>query len=251
METTSRCPKCGFSGTDRFSECPKCGIVVSKFIQREKRESEKQSHIEQLNQSYELAGLKDSRKLFVRQQIERVEVWFGLETRNRYTINSGLFDAAEMSTSVGAILSRLFLANWRPFRMEILNRNGRTALELERPFRFFFHKLEIFHANGEILGTVVRRFGIVRRHYIIRDAFEREVFTLFGPVFHPWTFRILQNGREIGKITKKWSGFFKETFSKADDFGVEFPPHADIAQKALLMGAVFLIDFVHFETPNK
>ncbi|MBU1565510.1 MAG: hypothetical protein KJ630_07765 [Proteobacteria bacterium] len=91
--------------------------------------------------------------------------------------------------------------------------------------------------------------SLAARHYIIYDAFDREVFTLFGPILHPWTFVILQNGVEHGRITKKWSGFFKETFSKADDFWLEFPCKADTIQKALLMGAVFLIDFVHFERP--
>ena len=250
MESIFKCPKCSFEGNAQFTECPKCGIVISKFIQKEHKEAEKQSHINNINQSHELAGLVDSQKLFISQRLERAEVWLGLETRNRYTINFNLFEATEMRTSIGAILSRLFMGNLRPFTMEILNREGINALSLERPFRFYFHKLEIFHASGELLGTVRRRFGILRRHYIIFDAFDREVFTLFGPILHPWTFKIYQNGMENGKITKKWSGLFKEVFSKADDFGVEFPNKADITQKALLMGAVFLIDFVHFEKPN-
>jgi hypothetical protein len=36
-------------------------------------------------------------------------------------------------------------------------------------------------------------------------------------------------------------------YGAADNFGVEFPHQADSFQKALLMGAVFLIDFVPFE----
>jgi uncharacterized protein YxjI len=214
------------------------------------KEAQKKADIDHINQSYELAGLSDSRKLFIKQQLEKAEVWLGFETRNRYSINNGLFYAAEMSTSMGAIFSRLFMANWRPFTMEIQNQASNTALTLERPFRFYFHELEIFHANGELIGTVKRQFGILRRHYVIYDAHDREVFTLFGPLLHPWTFKIFQNGREAGKITKQWSGLFKEVFSKADNFDVEFPSDANTTQKALLMGAIFLIDFVHFEKPK-
>lgn len=237
-------------GNSQFTECPNCGIIVSKFILKERKDAENRFHINQINQSHELTGLTDCRKLFIRQRLERAEVWLGLETRNRYSINFNLFEAAEMSTSIGAILSRLFIGNWRPFSMKILNREGITALTLERPFKFYFHKLEIFHANGELLGSVQRCFRILRRQYIVYDAFDQEVFTLIGPILHPWTFKIFQNGIEDGKITKKWSGLFKETFSKADDFGVEFPVKADTTQKTLLIGAVFLIDFVHFEKPN-
>lgn len=50
-----------------------------------------------------------------------------------------------------------------------------------------------------------------------------------------------------GKITKKWSGLLKEGFTDADNFGVTFPNDWPNEQKALFLGAVFLIDFVHFE----
>ena len=33
----------------------------------------------------------------------------------------------------------------------------------------------------------------------------------------------------------------------ADNFGVTFPADLDVTRKSLLLGAVFLIDFVHFE----
>jgi len=39
----------------------------------------------------------------------------------------------------------------------------------------------------------------------------------------------------------------KEGFTDADSFGVTFPADWDVELKALLLGAVFLIDFVHFE----
>ncbi len=39
----------------------------------------------------------------------------------------------------------------------------------------------------------------------------------------------------------------KEGFTDADNFGVMFPADWDIKLKALFLGAVFLIDFVHFE----
>ena len=52
---------------------------------------------------------------------------------------------------------------------------------------------------------------------------------------------------EHGTITKKWSGLLKESFSDADNFGITYAPEWDVKLKALFLGAVFLIDFVHFE----
>lgn len=79
----SLCPKCAFVGNTPFTECPQCGIIISKFIEKQHKEAQKQDHINKINQSHELAGLTESRELFVRQQMESAEVWFGFETRNR------------------------------------------------------------------------------------------------------------------------------------------------------------------------
>jgi hypothetical protein len=53
-----------------------------------------------------------------------------------------------------------------------------------------------------------------------------------------------------GKIAKRWSGLGKEMFTDADSFGITFPGDIDVQAKAVLLGAVFLIDFVHFENHN-
>ncbi len=52
---------------------------------------------------------------------------------------------------------------------------------------------------------------------------------------------------EIGVITKQWSGLLREGWTDADNFGVTFPVDLDVRMKAVLLGAVFLIDFMFFE----
>jgi len=74
-----------------------------------------------------------------------------------------------------------------------------------------------------------------------------EISKLFGPMLRPWTFDVIVGGTASGQIQKKWSGLLKEGFSDADNFGVTLRPQFDARQKALILGAVFLIDFVHFE----
>ncbi len=101
------------------------------------------------------------------------------------------------------------------------------------------------------MGSIQRRFSVLRRIYSVSDASGQEMFQLFGPILHPWTFEIRKNGMEYGKITKKWSGLLKEGFTDADNFGVSFPTGGDINVKSLVLGAVFLIDFVHFENKGK
>lgn len=45
----------------------------------------------------------------------------------------------------------------------------------------------------------------------------------------------------VGRISKQWSGFLKEAFTDADNFGVSFPMDLDVKMKAVMLGACFLI----------
>ncbi len=186
--------------------------------------------------------------LVIGQQKEWGEILIGFETTNRYTISdvSGnrLYLAAE---EAGSTLLRWFLKALRPFTIAVLTENGQVVLRVVRPFRFYFHRAEVVDAKGQSLGVIEKRFSVLRRIYSVLDSSGAEVFQLLGPILHPWTFEIRKDGVEYGKITKKWSGLLKEGFTDADNFGVMFPAEWDVKLKALFLGAVFLIDFVHFE----
>jgi len=45
----------------------------------------------------------------------------------------------------------------------------------------------------------------------------------------------------VGKIAKQWGGFAREFFTKADIWGIKFPPEMETSTKALLLSSVFLI----------
>ncbi len=186
--------------------------------------------------------------LVVSQQKEWAEIITGFEARNRYTVmdtfGKTLYLAAEWE---GSFIARVMLKSLRPFTIYVINPDGSRVLILRRTFRFYLHKLDIYDPNWNLLGTIQRQFSILRRIYSVLDNSGFELFQLFGPILHPWTFMIRRSGEDIGSITKKWSGLFKEAFTSADNFGVTFPIELDATMKSLLLGAVFLIDFVHFE----
>ncbi|KAF4519485.1 hypothetical protein B566_EDAN010094 [Ephemera danica] len=52
---------------------------------------------------------------------------------------------------------------------------------------------------------------------------------------------------EIGKISKQWTGLLREAFTDSDYFGINFPMDLDVKMKAVLLGALFLIDYMYFE----
>jgi uncharacterized protein YxjI len=199
-----------------------------------------------------MENLQSVSRLMVTQCKEWGEIFTDFETKNKYVVRtsqgSELYWAAEEG---GSIILRLLLKALRPFTVVLLNADKEVLIRIKRPFRFYFHQATVVDANGESLGRLNKRFSIIRKKYSVFDANDNEIYQLFGPLFRPWTFVIKSDGKEFGKITKKWSGLLKESFTDADNFGVEFPSTWDVKLKALFLGAVFLIDFVHFEDKAK
>jgi len=188
----------------------------------------------------------------ISQQKEWGEILTGFEGRNRYLVSDDrgneLFYAVE---EPGSVLARIFLKAYRPFAIDVVDASGEKLLRIERPFRFYFHTAEILDGSGELVGSLQRHFAVLRRLYSVLSTNGKQLFELFGPVLHPWTFRIHEQGRERGMIQKKWTGLLKEGFTDADNFGVTFPSDWPVELKTLALGAVFLIDFVHFENKGK
>jgi hypothetical protein len=145
--------------------------------------------------------------LAVRQKQEWGEILTGFEQRNKYLVSdlagADLYAALEAG---GSTLARIFLRGMRPFRMQVVDLDRRPVLELRRPFRWYFHQLRVADAHHKPLGSIQRHFSIARRIYSVHDSAGREVYRLFGPLLHPWTFEIRQGDRTVGRIVKKWSG---------------------------------------------
>jgi uncharacterized protein YxjI len=250
MSKSPNCPKCGFTANSPFRTCPRCGVIVSKFLQKAKDNKQADSR-DAARKNSGLENLAQANALIIRQQKEWGEILTGFETKNKYEImdhlNNHLIEVQEEGGSAMATITRLFLKALRPFTMHLFSPQGAGLFKLKRPFRFYFHELDVCQSNGAPLGKIKRRFAILRRIYSVFDRNGNEIFELFGPLLHPWTFQIKKGGRELGQITKKWSGLVKESFTDADNFGISFPKGIDLSQKAVLLGAVFLIDFIHFE----
>ncbi len=186
--------------------------------------------------------------LIISQQKHWGEILSSFEMKNKYVIfdelGNELFFAGEEKSS---FLSRLFLKSSRAFEIIIIDKQGTKLLKLKRPFKFLFHELTVLDSSDRIIGKIKWKFAFFKRLYTIFDQNGFEIMELEGPFFKPWTFNIIKHGVEQGKIVKRWSGTMKEMFTNADNFGISFPPDSDLNAKSILLGAVFLIDFVHFE----
>ena len=63
-------------------------------------------------------------------------------------------------------------------------------------------------------------------------------------IIHPDS--IFKGDEEIGMLTKEKGGIMQEMMTDADTFNLEFPKDCPLNHKAVLLGAVFLVDFMFF-----
>lgn len=190
-------------------------------------------------------------RLVIRQTKEWGEILIGFEARNRFEIldDSGtlLGRAAEEEGGFGRMLARNFFGKCRACRVHVCGPDGRELGRGEKPFRWFFHRMDVFDGDRRI-GAIQRRWAWFDRRFSVENAEGREVMTILSPLFRIWTFKLLYEGREVGRISKEWGGLLREAFSDADTFGVEFGDERLPAEvRKLLLVATFLVDFTCFE----
>ncbi|MDB4972501.1 MAG: Phospholipid scramblase 1 [Myxococcaceae bacterium] len=195
-------------------------------------------------------------RLTVRQQKRWLEILTSFEVKNTYDVfdetGSAKLRVREQGSGFWSLLKRIFLGPARPFRVHVSDtQTGQVLLELQRPFRFLFHRLDVRSIDGRVLGAIQKKWSVLRRIYHIEAESGQKVAELFGPIFRPWTFEIRVQGREVGLIQKKWSGLGKELFTDADNFGVQLAQIQDARLKLLVFAAIVLIDVVHFEKSKR
>lgn len=198
-----------------------------------------------------LPVLAQASALVIHQQKEMLEIFTDFETKNRYVVQlpdgQPALYAGETGGGAWDFITRTVLKSRRPFTMRLVDVAGNVAFQLERPWTWFFSEIEVRDGQGQRVGMIDQRFAFFARRFVVLDPTGRELAQIHGPFFRPWTFRVLQGGQEVGRITKKWSGLLREAFTDADTFGVALGPSMDPRLRALVLAATFLIDFLYFE----
>tara|TARA_Y100000817_G_scaffold241943_1_gene193869 strand:- start:288 stop:950 length:663 start_codon:yes stop_codon:yes gene_type:complete len=192
-------------------------------------------------------------QLFLKQKLEMGELILNFETKNKYEIltSSGQYHGAVIEESGGfwGFLNRTVFRSHRPFKITVYNKSNVPILRLERKFFWMFSDLFISDSHGTRIGSIHRRFGLLRKKYDLMD-FNQMVFAqINAPIWRIWTFKIFDvRGKEIGSISKKWTGVFKEVFTDSDSFGVDLSySEWDTLKKVIVFCAAISVDFDFFE----
>ena len=195
------------------------------------------------------------RRIMIRQAKEWGEILIGFESRNRYELfdedNRPIGKAAEEAGGFGRFMGRIFLGHCRKSTIHVYDRQGREVGRGEKPFRWYFHRM-VAYDGGRPAGAIQRKFSLLHRKFVIENAKGEEVLEIYSPLFRIWTFKILFDGQEVGRVSKRWGGLLREMFTDADTFGIEYMDSDALEPlRMVLICATFLIDFTCFENNNR
>ncbi|MBL9037011.1 MAG: scramblase [Archangium sp.] len=204
----------------------------------------------------QLDALFTGSRLQVRQFREPLEMLVGWSQANRYEVSDEggrpVFWAGEAETGALAALSR----NFNPFHRnttECLTPDGTLAMKVTFPFTFIFRRGDVTAWDGRPLGSTQQRFNLLRLRVDVVGTTGATLLEIAGPAlkffsFSDWVFEVRQRGQVVARIRKHWAGWFQETFSRADNFSIEFEPgFTDPRLRQLAVAAALTIDLMGFE----
>ncbi|NP_001090508.1 phospholipid scramblase 2 S homeolog [Xenopus laevis] len=204
-------------------------------------------------------------QILVHQQVELLEALTGYETNNKYEIKNSLGQRVYFAAEENDCCTRNCCGPGRPFTMTIVDNTGREIMKLNRPcrcssccFPCCLQKLEVQAPPGTVVGYVKQNWHPCLPKFTIQDENEQGVLKIKGPCIPcscctdvNFEVKTMDESSVVGRITKQWTGYVKEAFTDADNFGIQFPMDLDVKVKAVLLGACFLIDFMFFEESEK
>uniref|UniRef100_UPI00398F77E6 phospholipid scramblase 2-like n=1 Tax=Pristiophorus japonicus TaxID=55135 RepID=UPI00398F77E6 len=200
-------------------------------------------------------------QVLIHQKVELVEALFRFETKNKYVIKNSMGQKIYSAKEKSDCCTRNCCGSLRYFHMKLMDNDDREVIHLVRPFKCVscwfpccLQELEVQSPPGTTIGYVKQTWHPFLPKFSIQNVERATVLRIVGPCFAcnccgdiAFEVKPPDESRNIGRISKQWSGLAKEALTDADNFGVQFPMNLDVKMKAALLGACFLIDFMFFE----
>ena len=198
-----------------------------------------------------MIDLTRHQELVVRQIVERLEAFTGIETENRYGVLTPEGEELLYAYEESGFLARFLLKSHRPLTINVVDNNHQHVLAARRGFFWINSHLYMHDSSDQIIGSLHRQFKVIGRRFILLDGSGNQIAEIRGQgIFRPNTFRIYDmQDQEIARITKQWGGVMREMFTDADTFLVEYYNQGlDQTMRTLILASAFSIDLDFFES---
>ncbi|XP_064476116.1 phospholipid scramblase 1-like [Ornithodoros turicata] len=200
-------------------------------------------------------------QIIVSQQLQIVELLVGMEQANKYVVRNNMGQFMYFALEESDFCTRCILGDIRPFEMKLMDYRGEEVMRMCRPLRCnswicfcCLQEIRVEAPPGRSIGHIKQDCTVVYPSFSILNAVHQEVLKITGPLCTsscmgdvPFEIYTSDRKQKIGRISKNWSGLVKEAFTNADNYALAFPIDLSTDIKAVLLGCLFLIEFIFFE----
>jgi uncharacterized protein YxjI len=127
--------------------------------------------------------------------------------------------------------------------LAIYDLDGSKVLELVRPAKVFKSTLQVNDGGGAPRGKIVQQNVVGKKRFALEDESGRALGSIDAENWRSWDFAVHdEQGLEVARISKNWSGPLREIFTTADHYIVRIPGAPGPRLRLLIVGAAAAID---------
>ncbi|GMT33297.1 hypothetical protein PFISCL1PPCAC_24594, partial [Pristionchus fissidentatus] len=203
-------------------------------------------------------------KIVIKEKQQLIEYLAAIEMSNRYTIETPSGEQIYCMGEESRFIQAQLMGSNRGYRIRVVDGYNRVAFTIARPLQFCkwsccaccscCQRQGKVEGGGVTIGTMHTRQSCWSSALSIMDEHGEEVLTIDGPCACSYccsdaTFKLRSSstGAVVGHIKRKFKGCLRSTFTKRNNFEIEFPADIDVKTKASIIGACIMIDFEQFE----
>ncbi|CAH0599200.1 unnamed protein product [Chrysodeixis includens] len=155
-----------------------------------------------------------------------------------------------------------FCYGLRPLELRVINNLGAEVMRIHRPYSCTsrvlpcqLQRLQVYSPPGQLIGSVDQQWTAIKPTYLVKNSTGEHVFWIRGPYITLSCFRDVQfqivraDGAAVGATCKRWQGLSHALFFApvTDKFGVAFEKDLSVEEKALLLAATLLMDYMYYD----
>lgn len=122
-------------------------------------------------------------------------------------------------------------------RIKIFNHYGNEVIQIERPFKLFKNRFLVWAPPGNFLGVVKEQPACVNT-YTIQNWYGLIILQIKAQGLFKLDYDVLSYQRVVGRLANNWTSTADVGVKK---FGTSFPLNMNVLDKAVLVGACFII----------
>ncbi|KAF9414838.1 hypothetical protein HW555_007371 [Spodoptera exigua] len=151
-------------------------------------------------------------------------------------------------TIFNSVGQKVFLAvlkkNFRNFNIKIFNNYGNEVINVEKPFTWWTKKVLVWAPPGNFVGSVHERSKCFSS-YTVKNREGTKVLKIRSARVGRYVYKIylVLEGHAIGIVSQQ---FPSAEILNTKNFGISFPAELNVNDKAVLLGACFLIGFYKY-----